>query len=319
MNLGYACINMSLAKQKITTGRTCRYATLLKEGIQHASKLALENCKDLITILEWNQKNDIHFFRVGSDILPWGNKIDPKDYPDFNEICSLLQKAGWIARESNQRLTFHPGPFNLLASPKPEVVENTIKDLEMHSLIFDLMGLDQSHYNKINIHIGATYGDKVKAANTWVENYNKLSDSVKSRLTVENDDKASMFSVKDLYYMVFARTGVPIVFDYHHHRFNDGGLSEQAALELAISTWGYTKPVVHYSESKSVHEENMKIRPQAHSDFVNGPINLYGHDVDVMVEAKAKDLAILKLKHLTNEHNKTIITENSNLENNWVY
>jgi UV DNA damage endonuclease len=247
----------------------------------------------------------IKFFRMGSELFPWGNKINPGDYPDFKEICDTLQTAGMIARQSQQRLTFHPGPFNLLASPKKDVVENTVKDLEMHGLIMDLMGLDQTHYNKINIHIGATYGDKKKAADTWVNNLNLLSKSVKSRLTVENDDKASMFSVKDLFHMVFVRTGVPIVFDYHHHRFNDGGLSEREALMLAMSTWGYIKPVVHYSESKSIHEENNKIRPQAHSDYIHGPINIYGKDVDVMVEAKAKDWAILK--YMQNEKTNLLV------------
>lgn len=298
-NIGYACINMTLAESKITTGRTCRWATFQKEGIGHASKLALQNCKDLVTILEWNEKMGIKFFRVGSELLPWGNKIDITQYPDFHEICKVLQQVGEIARRSQQRLTAHPGPFNLLASPKAEVVENTIKDLEMHSLIFDLMGLDQTPYNKINIHIGATYGNKEKAADTWVSNLKLLSKSALSRLTVENDDKASMFSVKDLFHMVFVRTGVPIVFDFHHHRFNDGGLSELEALNLAMSTWGYIVPVVHYSESKSLHEENNKIRPQAHSDYIHGPINTYGKKVDVMVEAKAKELAILK--YLQNE------------------
>lgn len=293
-NIGYACINATLSKSKITTGRTCRLATLQKEGVGYVSKLGLQNCKDLIKIVEWNNEMGIKFFRVGSDILPWGNKLDINTYPDYEEICNSLQEVGRLARQHQQRLTFHPGPFNLLASTKKNVVDNTLKDLEMHSRIFDLMELSQSRYNKINIHIGATYGNKVVAADTWVNNYNLLSNSAKSRLTVENDDKASMFSVKDLYNMVYLRTGVPIVFDFHHHRFNDGGLSELEALKLAMSTWGDIVPVVHYSESKSVHEENTKIRPQAHSDYVSGPINTYGEVVDVMVEAKAKDLAILK-------------------------
>lgn len=305
-NLGYACINMTLAEEGITTGRTCRWATFQREGYAHASKLALQNCKDLVTILKWNEKMGIKFFRVGSELLPWGNKVDITKYPDFEEICSVLKEAGWIARQSMQRLTFHPGPFNLLASSKPIVVENTVKDLEMHALIFDLMGLDQTRYNKINIHIGATYGDKEKAANTWINNLKLLSKSVLNRLTVENDDKASMFSVRDLFDMVFLRTGVPIVFDFHHHNFNTGDLSEREALELAMSTWGDIKPIVHYSESKALHENNNKIRPQAHSDYINGPINTYGKGVDVMVEAKAKELAILK--HLQNEKT-TILTD----------
>jgi len=307
VNLGYACINMTLAQDSVTTGRTCRLATLREKGIEHASKLALQNVRDLVTILLWNESNKIKFFRLGSDIIPWGNKTDVEKYPDFPEICQVLKEAGFVALRSGQRITSHPGPFNLLASPNPIVVENTIKDLEMHSKIFDLMGLSKTHYNKINIHIGATYKDKQNAAKTWVKNTKLLSNSCLSRLTVENDDKASMFSVNDLYHMVFITTGIPIVFDYHHHQFNTGDLSELQALELAMSTWGHIKPVTHYSESKSLHEMDNKIRLQAHSNYINGPINTYNKDIDVMVEAKAKELAILKL----NQNEKTNISTSS--------
>jgi UV DNA damage endonuclease len=127
----------------------------------------------------------------------------------------------------------------------------------------------------------------------FCKNFKRLSPSVQSRLTVENDDKASMYSVKDLMY-IHERIGIPIVFDYHHHKFNTGGLSEEEALKLAMSTWpDNIRPVVHYSESKALHEENDKIKPQAHSDYINALPNLYGMDVAVMVEAKAKELAIL--------------------------
>ena len=127
----------------------------------------------------------------------------------------------------------------------------------------------------------------------FCKNFERLPDGVKSRLTVENDDKQSMYSVKELYHGVYSNIGVPIVFDYHHHRFCDGGLSEQEALELAISTWptGIT-PVVHYSESRSKERLDESIRPQAHSDYVYDYIDTYGHDIDIMVEAKHKELAV---------------------------
>ena len=122
--------------------------------------------------------------------------------------------------------------------------------------------------------------------------------SVQTRLTVENDDKASMYSVKELYDGIYKRINIPIVFDYHHHRFCDGGLSEQEALELAMSTWGDIKPAVHYSESRSIEQEDNKIRPQAHSDYVYDYIDTYGNGVDIMVEAKAKELAVNKYKQI---------------------
>jgi len=136
------------------------------------------------------------------------------------------------------------------------------------------------------------YGDKESALDRFCKNFERLPESVQSRLTVENDDKESMYSVKELYNGIYKRIGIPIVFDYHHHRFCTGGLSEQEALELAISTWGDIKPVVHYSESKAEHQLDESIRPQAHSDIINQLPNTYGKEVDVMVEAKNKELAI---------------------------
>ena len=113
---------------------------------------------------------------------------------------------------------------------------------------------------------------------------------------MENDDRQSLYSTQELYDGVFSRTGIPIVFDYHHHVFCQGDLTEKQALELAISTWGDIKPVVHYSESRAEEKKDAKIRPHAHSDYVNGPVDDYGYDLDVMIEAKAKELALFGLQ-----------------------
>ena len=157
-----------------------------------------------------------------------------------------------------------------------------------------MMNLSRTPYNKINIHLGGAYGDKKAAMDRFCKNFEKLPESVQTRLTVENDDKASMYSVKELYNGIYKRIGVPVVFDYHHHRFCDGGLTEQEALELAMSTWGDIKPVVHYSESRSIEQLDESIRPQAHSDYVLDYIDTYGNDVDIMIEAKHKELAVKK-------------------------
>ena len=162
----------------------------------------------------------------------------------------------------------------------------------MHAEVFDFMGLSRTHYNKINIHCNGVYGDKQSAMDRFCKNFERLPESVQSRLTVENDDKASMYSVKDLMYL-HERIGIPIVFDYHHHKFCTGGLSEQEALELAISTWpDDITPVVHYSESRSKEQLDESIKPQAHSDLIKELPNTYGNNVDIMVEAKHKELAI---------------------------
>ncbi len=293
MNLGYACINMTMGK-KITTNRTMVKKTFQSKGLDYVSELALANAKDIIKILEWNRLNGIYFFRLSSGIIPWGDSIDLTQLKDYKEIKFELKKAGDFAKFWNIRITSHPGPFNVLVSPSESVVEKTIADLELHGKVFDMMGLSKTPYNKINIHCNGVYGDKIAAMDRFCENFKRLSKSVQSRLTIENDDKGSMYSVKDLMY-IHNKIGIPIVFDYHHHQFCTGDLSERQALLLAVSTWlkSGVKPVVHYSESKALHENNNKEKPQAHSDYINALPNTYGMDVDIMVEAKAKELAIL--------------------------
>ena len=292
-NLGYACINMTLRKDKITTNRSMIKKTFLTEGISRSSDLAVQNARDLIEIIKWNHQNGFNIFRMSSDLVPWASEFNLSDMPEYRKFSILLKGAGNLADKYGQRLTSHPGPFNVLVSPNEKVVQNTIKDLSIHGEMFDLMGLSRTPYNLINIHCNGVYGDKQSAMDRFCKNFERLPESVQTRLTIENDDKASMYSVKDLMY-IHERIGIPIVFDYHHHTFNTGGLSEQEALELAISTWPKDiKPIVHYSESKQLHENNEKLKPQAHSDYINELPNLYGNDVDVMVEAKAKELSIL--------------------------
>lgn len=295
MNIGYACINMTLGEQtpRITTNRSMVKKTFAQKGISYASELALQNVRDLFEIIKWNVKSNIKVFRISSDIFPWGSEYNLEDLPDYTKISNILKGCGTYAKENGLRITSHPGPFNVLVSPNPNVVENTFKDLELHGKVFDLLGLELSPYNKINIHCNGVYGDKISAMDRFIDNYKRLSESVQKRLTVENDDKASMYSVKDLMY-IHEKIGIPIVFDYHHHIFQTGDITEEQALSLAVSTWPKgIKPIVHYSESKALHENDIKLKPQAHSDYINSLPNTYGFDVDIMVEAKAKELAIL--------------------------
>ena len=304
MQLGYACINMQLSYppkgvQRRTTGRSMIKRTFQEKGLDYASEISLKNARDLHHIIAWNIQNGYKFFRIGSDLFPWASEYKISELKDIEQIKQWLHSAGVMAKTHGIRLTSHPGPFNVLVSPHQHVVEKCVVDLSIHGELFDMIGLSRTPYNKINIHLGGAYGDKESAMDRFCKNFELLPESVSSRLTVENDDKESMYSVKDLYYGIYNRIGVPIVFDYHHHRFCDGGLSEQDALELAISTWpkGIT-PATHYSESRSIEKEDDKIRPQAHSDYVYDKIETYGNDIDIMVEAKKKELAVAKYLEL---------------------
>ena len=316
MNLGYACINMQLSYpqewggrpkgvEPITTNRSMIRRTYDAKGIIYASALSLKNCEDLEKIIDWNLQNGIQFYRMSSNVFPWASEHGIKALPDYDTICQVLKRCGDKAKAGNLRLTFHPGPFNKLTSPREQVVLNTIKDLEIHGETMDLMGLDRSPWAKINIHVGAHYNDKPMAIGNFCKNFYRLSDSVKSRLTVENDDKASLYSTTELYDGIYKRIGIPIVHDFHHHTFCTGGLSQEEALQIAISTWGDIKPVTHYSQSRAVEYNDTKIKANAHSDSYWEPVNTYGQNIDVMLECKHKEIGLMQMRLMRRLLNET--------------
>jgi len=287
--------NVKPKKNRVTTNRTMRKATFEAKGLAYASELLLQNARDLLTILKWNEEHNITFFRLSSDICPWASEYNLSDLPDYGEIVTTLRAAGDFAKQHGHRITSHPGPFNKLASSKPRVVANTIRDLEIHGEVFDLIGLSRTPFNKINIHVGAAYDDKPAALKQFCQNFDKLPDSVKTRLTVENDDRPSLYSTKELYEYVHKPLGIPVVFDFHHHKFRSD-LPVLDALELAMSTWGHVRPVTHYSETKRNADGTDYCKPQAHSDYIFNPIGDHGKSIDIMIEAKAKELALLRYR-----------------------
>ena len=157
-NLGYACINMHLSNdvpkaQRVTTNRSMIKRTFAERGLPYASELALANCRDLLTVLKWNHAHNIHFFRLSSDLFPWSSEYNLCDLPDYDDICDALMEAGDFAHDNGHRITTHPGPFNVLGSPKPDVVTKTIKELNTHAEVFDMLGLPTTPYALSLIHI----------------------------------------------------------------------------------------------------------------------------------------------------------------------
>jgi UV DNA damage endonuclease len=295
MNLGYACINTALSANKIFTNRTMRRKTFDANGEDYVSDLALSNVKDLKTIIQWNNEMGIKLFRLSSQIFPWSDEYDVKGLKDYDEIAELMLEIGKIAKDAGQRLTMHPGPYNCLASPTKKVVEKTIRELNFHSEQFNMMGYDPSPYNKINIHVGGAYGDKKGTLDAFCHNFNLLNEDTKKRLVIENDDSPNEYSVNDLYWGIYKQIGIPITFDYFHHKFNTGDLTEEEALRMASTTWpeGVTQ-CCHYSESRRKEKLDESIRPQAHSDLIYEKIQTYGLEPDIVIEAKLKEQAIFK-------------------------
>lgn len=291
MKFGYACINTTLAEKDVIVNRSMMRKTFLQKGLSYASELALKNVSDLEKVIDWNIRYRILFYRMSSDMFPWMSEYEIEQLPHFREIESILSRIGARAKQHGLRLTFHPGPFNVLASQNPAVITNTIKELRQHGEIMDLLDLPRSPYSKINIHIGASYGDRALAMKRFCENFKLLPITAASRLTVENDDKPNLFPVSELK-AVNDDTGIPVVFDYLHHKFCSGGLSEEEAFRLAVSTWpsGIT-PAVHFSSAKKSYEDSTAVEA-AHADYIYDRVPTYGKDVDVMFEAKAKELAL---------------------------
>lgn len=293
-NLGYCCINMTLREKGIYTNRGMIKRTFLTKGAKYAGELALANCTDLLKILEWNLENNIMIFRISSTIFPWMSEYNLKDLPQFDEIKSQLETIGKYVLDNNMRVGFHPGQFCVLPSPTPKVVDNTINELDKSAEILDLMGLPINHKFSLNIHVGGSYGDKESTLKRFVENFDRLSDSTKSRLVIENDDKESQYSVIDLYEGLYKHINIPITFDFFHHLFCTGGIDQDSAANLAASTWpDGIRPLAHFSSSRKTNEDNTVIA-RSHADYLYEKIPEIGNNFDIEIEAKAKELALFK-------------------------
>ena len=288
-------MTLSESKEKVTTNRGMVKRTFLERGISYASDLALMNVKDLKKIIEWNHTNSIRMYRMSSDIFPWCSEYEISDLKDYQEISEVLKECGNLAKSFDQRITFHPSPYGVLASLNPDVVTKAIKELSQHGEIMDLMGLDRSLYYPINIHVNTTKPSKEEAADRFCDNYHLLPDSVKSRLVVEVDDKRSQYTSVDLEHMVHRKIGIPVTFDYLHNECNPpGNLTEEESLKLCLSTWPEGIPAItHYSDSRKINEDSTS-REVAHSDWVHKKIKTYGLDFSIELEVKMKEKALLK-------------------------
>lgn len=294
IDLGYCCLSMHLRSQKPTifTNRTCVKRTFLAKGLPYVSQLALQNVRDLLTVLQYNEEHSIRLFRVSSDMFAFWSEYKLEDLPDFAEISLALREVGDYAKEFKHRLTSHPGPYVVLATPHEEVARKSLIELERHSQIFDLMGFEPSYYNKQNIHVRGVYDSKIKAMDRFAERFAKLSESCRKRLCVENDDVPSAYSIDDLMYL-HDKIGIPITYDRHHQALCKGKMTDEEAFHAAIKTWPEgIKPVVHFSESQ------VGRKPLAHSDWVDGPITFFGCEdkIQCHIESKRKDLALLRYR-----------------------
>ena len=264
------------------------------------SRLCRTNAEALLASLQFCAENEIGCFRVNSQILPLKTHPDlgyeVQDLPDGPEIIRRFQACGEFARLHGLRTCFHPDQFVVLNSPRATVVEASIRELEYQAEMAEWIGADV-----INIHAGGAYGDKKTALAAFERNLSRLSNTARSRLTVENDD--TTYTPADLLPLC-RRAGMPLVYDVHHHRCLADGLTiEEATLEAKV-TWN-REPLFHISSPLEGWDGP---RPRRHHDYID--INDFPEcwrelTMTLEVEAKAKEHAVLRLhKDLQHTHQK---------------
>jgi UV DNA damage endonuclease len=251
----------------------------------------LNNVKNLAAMIPKIAANGIRLFRISSALFPLSDKVD-RTLWDNDEIKCILKETGEFIKKIGMRVSTHPGQFCVISSDSDKVIENSIRELEIHAWLFDAMELDRSPFYAINIH-----GGKSDRMMRLVEQIKILPESIRTRLTLENDEMS--YSVNDLV-DVSSQTGVPVVWDSHHHTFNDGGLSMEDAMNVTKQTWGKIKPLQHISNTEPHLSNGSFIDRRKHSEMIHYvpplQLNALRDDIiDVEVEAKLKNISVFKM------------------------
>ncbi len=292
--IGYACINTSLKDNF----KDCRINSVYKQGVSYLKNIILHNLSLTRDTLLWNVNNNIFMYRSTSKMIPFATHRDILKEFSFRwyedeDILESLSQIKTIVTENHIRLSMHPDQFTVLNSPRKDVVGNSISNLVYHKELLEKMG-----GTDLIIHTGGVYGDKPSAIERFIDTYNSLSKDIVKYLRLENDDVS--YSLKDVI-NISKSCGIPIVLDIHHHNCkNDGCFNIKPFIADIEKSWNGTTliPKCHISTGINGYKD------KRHADFVS-PGDFFAFcditsdiTVDLMVEAKMKELAVLKLKSL---------------------
>ncbi len=298
MNLSLCCISNILAEQghKFRTMTFKSFSSKERtESLEKLSGIIINNFQVSEKIVKHCKDNNIMGYRLSSDLCPVIKHPDVmlalEDLPNYNEINDSIKDLSNTIRETGIRVSAHPSEYITLTSDDDVKVQHSIIDLELHAEIFDRLNLSQSYYNPLNIHIRKE-GDAEDLSVTFIKNFERLSESVKKRLVLENNDTGNTWTVKNLKKYFYETYGIPVTFDNLHHEMLNHDVSHMDAFYDAYSTWNCT-PIFHYSEGKN--------GTRAHSDMALGIPENYNKDVLFDVELKNKDYAILDIIKRYNE------------------
>ena len=284
VRLGYACITNCIND---SSSSPYTYSEYLKDGdIDKLDRVIISNLKSLNNIIDYNIKNNLHFYRMSSKIIPLATKDDVKfDY--INKYKSYYDTIGKKISESKMRVDFHPDQFCVLNSVKSDVVSNSVKILEYHYNLLNMLNVN----DKILIlHVGSSTFGKENSISRFINNFNKLPIYLRKCIAIENDDK--VFNVNDVL-KISKVTSIPVVLDYHHHLCNKSDFS----FADIFNSWGNRRVKMHFSSSKNKRDY------RSHNEYINGDdfinfieiLKKYDRDIDIMLEAKGKDDSLFRL------------------------
>ena len=289
VRLGYVALSKAL--DNVTTSSTITYTNYINKNYNTSKLLEItkNNLDSLYEIIKYNVKNNFHFYRLTSKLVP----LATHDKVDFDYITPLLdeyKKIGKLINDNNIRVDTHPDQYAVLNSMDSKIVKNTVEILEYHYKIMDAIGIKDKI---IILHVGSSACGKKASITRFINNFNKLPDHIKKCIAVENDDK--VYNIKDVLELCH-KINVPMVLDYHHFICNNEKEDINDYLKEIIDTWDGKLPKMHFSSPKS----KLKKEFRSHSDYINKEcfikfINILkkqDKDIDIMLEAKAKDDAV---------------------------
>ena len=307
VRLGYVALSKAL--DDVTTSSTITYTNYINKNYNTSKLLEItkNNLDSLYETIKYNVKNNFHFYRLTSKLVP----LATHDKVDFDYITPLLdeyKKIGKLINDNNIRVDTHPDQYAVLNSMDSKIVKNTVEILEYHYKIMEALKIKDKI---IILHVGSSACGKKASITRFINNFNKLPDHIKKCITVENDDK--VYNIKDVLELCH-KINVPMVLDYHHFICNNEKEDINDYLKEIIDTWDGKLPKMHFSSPKS----KLKKEFRSHSDYINKEcfiefINILkkqDKDIDIMLEAKAKDDAISRLvRYLKYKTNYKFVNE----------
>jgi UV DNA damage endonuclease len=295
IRLGYVATALRL--ENCSPARTITLYNINKiesyeDQVHRLTRIASENLANTLRILKANHDDGIKVYRFTSNLVPLCTHPQFRNWDYRTTLEDSFREIGAFVKSHGMRVSLHPDHFTLLNSPKPEIYEASCRDLAYHATVLEAMGLSKDV--KMVIHVGGKYDDKFRAIDRFKGQFGGLPANIKDRLVLENDDRC--FTAREVL-TLSQEIEVPMVLDLHHHQILNDGEDLASLLPQILATWGDELPKIHISSPRNSQT------PRYHADYIDADTTAVflnsaktlNRDFDLMIEAKQKDLALLKL------------------------